>query len=133
MTGISPMQPGPPHSGPVPPPMPSVPTRRPSRAKTWLTHGVTAFVALIIGVAIGSPDATEDEAGRERPAPTVTTPSLAAETMRAHEPLATETAPARTTAPSTPLPSPEPTAKPGPATSFKGDGQYLVEPRKKAG
>ncbi|MFD5549793.1 hypothetical protein ACFWJQ_24080 [Streptomyces goshikiensis] len=124
MTGTSPMQPGPPHSGPVPPPMPPAPTRRQSRAKAWLTHGVTAVVALIIGVEIGSPDAAEDKAGRERPAPTVTTPSRAAETTRAHEPPATEPAPARTTAPSTP--SPEPTAKPGPATSFKGDGQYPV-------
>ncbi|MER6313622.1 hypothetical protein ABT237_07610 [Streptomyces sp. NPDC001581] len=81
---------------------------------------MTAFVALIVGVAIGSLDATEDKAGRERPAPTVTTPSRAAETTRAHEPPATEPAPARTTAPNTPPPSPEPTAKPGPATSFNG-------------
>ncbi|WP_030845110.1 hypothetical protein [Streptomyces sp. NRRL F-4474] len=87
---------------------------------------MTAFGALIIGVAIGGPDVTEDKAGRERPAPTVTTPSQAAETTRAHEAPATEPAPARTTAPSTPSPSPEPTAKSGPATSFKGDGQYLV-------
>ncbi|MFE2326520.1 hypothetical protein ACFXD5_21750 [Streptomyces sp. NPDC059385] len=88
---------------------------------------MTAFVALIVGVAIGSPDDAEDKTGRERPAPTVTTtPSQASETTRAPEPAATEPAPPRTTVPSTPPPSPEPTAKPGPATSFEGDGQYLV-------
>lgn len=131
MTGTSPIQPGSPHPGPgwgpVPPPMPPAPARRPSRGKAWLTHGVTAFVALIVGVAIGSPDDTEGKAGQERPAPTVTAPSRAAETTRVPESPATEPAP-RTTAPSTPPPSPKPkpTAKPGPATSFEGDGQYLV-------
>ncbi|MFF4166298.1 hypothetical protein [Streptomyces sp. NPDC001741] len=89
---------------------------------------MTAFVALIVGVAIGNPDGTEDKAGRERPAPTVTTPSRADRTTRAPESPATEPAPPRTTAPSTPPPSPKPTvtAQPGPATSFEGDGQYLV-------
>ncbi|GAB2460273.1 hypothetical protein [Streptomyces incanus] len=65
---------------------------------------MTAFGALIVSVAIGSPDDTEDKAGRERPAPTITTSSRAAENTRA----------------------PEPPAKPGQAPSFEGDGQYLV-------
>ncbi|MEU7026532.1 hypothetical protein AB0A60_07520 [Streptomyces sp. NPDC046275] len=92
--------------------------------KPWLTHGATAVVALIIGIAIGGSGDGGGEAGGERPTPTVTTP----DTTREPEPSTTTPEPPRTTAPETtpPPPKPTPTAKPGPATSFEGDGMYLV-------
>ncbi|MFD6654990.1 hypothetical protein ACFWEB_07505 [Streptomyces parvus] len=121
MTGTSPYNPAlrtpGPGGSPAPPPLPPPPARSPSRAKAWLSHCVTAFVALIAGVAIGSPDDTEVKAGRERLAPSVATPYRATET-RAPEPPAAKPAPPRTTAPSTPPPPPKATAKPGLATSF---------------
>ncbi|MFJ3615419.1 hypothetical protein [Streptomyces hydrogenans] len=88
---------------------------------------MTAFVALIVGVAFGSPDDAGDKAGRERPAPTVTAPSRAVETTRAPGPPTTAGAAAHDD-PEHPAPSPKPkpASKPGPATSFEGDSQYLV-------
>ncbi|MFJ8232577.1 hypothetical protein ACIQ9E_21830 [Streptomyces sp. NPDC094448] len=116
MTGTPPIPPGTPPPGagwgPVPP-TPPASAPEPSRVKPWLTHGATAAVALIIGIAIGGSGGGVGEADGERPAPTVTAPE-----------------PPRTTAPQTtpppPKPKPTPTAKPGPATSFEGDGMYLV-------
>ncbi|MGA4943922.1 hypothetical protein [Streptomyces cinereoruber] len=123
MTGTPPIPPGTPPPGagwdPVPP-TPPAPARKPSRVKPWLTHGATAVVALIIGIAIGGSGG--GEAGGERPTPTLTTP----DTTREPEPSTTAPEPPRTTAPETTPPPPTPTAKPGPATSFEGDGMYLV-------
>lgn len=123
--GPGPYQAPGPHQGPyftaaVPP---ALPPRKPSRAKVWLTHGAAAFVALFIGVGMGASggsDAEADDAkagGPVKPGPTVTVTGAAAEARPA--PTVTKTVTAK------PKP-PKKTEAPGPATSFSGDGEYLV-------
>ncbi|MFB7223084.1 hypothetical protein [Streptomyces sp. NPDC056227] len=103
-----------------PPPMPPAhpPTMgKPSRRKAWLTHGATAFVALIFGAAIGGNGESDDTtASSARPAPAVTVTKTA--DAAAPEPAATVTQKVTVT--------PKPAKKPGPPTTIDGDGQYLV-------
>lgn len=103
-----------------PPPMPPArpPTMgKPSRPKAWLTHGATAFVALIFGAAIGGNGESDDTtASSARPAPAVTVTKTA--DAAAPEPAATVTQKVTVT--------PKPAKKPGPPTTIDGDGQYLV-------
>lgn len=100
--------------GPVPP-MPQPPVRQASRRKAWITHGAVAFAALLLGAGMsggGEADATDGAKAKPRPTVTVT----ATETAKA-EPA--PTAKPEKTAPKKP-------EKPGPATGFAGDGEYLV-------
>ncbi|MGC4945447.1 hypothetical protein ACLQ2N_04405 [Streptomyces sp. DT224] len=118
--------PGPsPASGPQPggwygaavPPVPQ-PPRKSSPAKAWLTHGAAALVALFLGVGIGASGGsdTEKTEAKANPGPTVTVTGAA----RARPaPTVTKTVTAK------PKP-PKKTEAPGPATSFSGDGEYLV-------
>lgn len=109
-----------------PPPQPPAHLqRKPSRRKGWLTHGGAALAALVVGIGIGG--SGEAEAGTDaaaavpKPGPTVT------RTVQAEPaPTVTRTVTAK------PAP-PKKTTAPGPATSFAGDGEYLVGTDIKAG
>ncbi|WP_225846852.1 hypothetical protein [Streptomyces sp. HPF1205] len=114
----------------------------PKKRRPVLTHGAVALVALVIGVGIGQSGGSADD-GKKAAASTTTSPAATA-------PAATAPSPAPTAAPSTGTPTtetpttqaptteapkpattkpavkPKPTAKPGPPTSFDGDGEYLV-------
>lgn len=102
-------------------PVPPAPSpRKPSRAKAWVTHGAVAFVALLIGTGIGSSgeaDADNKADASAKPGPTVTATAKATETAKAAPaPTVTKTVTAK----------PKPTKEAGPASSFSGDGEYLV-------
>lgn len=103
------------HAVPVPP-VPS--PRKPSRAKAWVTHGAVACVALLIGAGIGSSgeaDADSRTGTSAKPGPTVT--ATATETAKAAPaPTVTKTVKAK----------PKKTKEAGPASTFSGDGEYLV-------
>ncbi|WP_406423291.1 hypothetical protein OH809_06495 [Streptomyces sp. NBC_00873] len=105
-------------------PTPPVPLpRKPSRGKAWLTHGAVAFVALFIGTGIGSSgdaDADTKAGASAKPGPTVTATKTA---EAGPAPTVTETVTAK----------PKKTKEAGPATSFGGDGEYLVGEDIKAG
>jgi hypothetical protein len=108
---------------PVPPayvPQPPA-AKKPSRGKAWLTHGATAFVALVLGAAIGGSGASGDTADSAPPAPTAT----ATKTARAAAPEA-EAEPAKESAKETRTAKPTPTQKPGPLAGIDGDGTFLV-------
>ncbi|HEX5566740.1 MAG TPA: hypothetical protein VFY14_07410 [Streptomyces sp.] len=113
----------PPGGGQVPMGQPMRP--KPSRRKAWLTHGATAFVALMVGTGIGS---SEDSGGTDSsaaPAPAVTVTKTAAPGGGKPEPTATVTEKVTVT--------PKPAKKPGPATTVEGEGQYLVGEDMQAG
>lgn len=97
---------------------------QPSRRTAWLTHGATAFVALMVGVGIGGDGDSGGTGGSAAPAPAVTVTKTAARDG-APEPAATVTKKVTVT--------PKPAAKPGPATTVEGDGQYLVGEDMQAG
>lgn len=123
-------------------PSPVIPKKR----RPVLTHGAVALVALVIGVGIGhgggSADDGKQAAGSATTSPATTasattTPSQAptgapstqtpSTQTPATEPPATEAPKPATTKPAVKPPvKPKPTAKPGPPTSFDGDGEYLV-------
>ncbi|WP_344005996.1 hypothetical protein [Streptomyces thermocarboxydovorans] len=105
------------------PPVPAPPAgmasgRKPSRRKSWLTYGVTALVALVIGAAIGGDGESGGKDTSAAPAPTVTVTRTAAAQAGEPEPAVTVTEKVTV--------KPKPTKKPGPATTVAGDGQYLV-------
>ncbi|MCP3818384.1 hypothetical protein NLX86_09725 [Streptomyces sp. A3M-1-3] len=105
--------------GSVPPP----PVKSPSRGKAWLTHGVVGLVALIIGAAMGGSDGGGADASAGagvKPGPTVTVTATAG---AAPAPTVTKTEAAK----------PVKTEEAGPASSFEGDGEYLVGEDIKAG
>ncbi|MDR6976236.1 hypothetical protein J2X68_002924 [Streptomyces sp. 3330] len=111
--------------GPTPPVQP-VPLKPVSRRGQRIKYGVTAAVALFVGVGIGagggesaSGDTADVEAG---PRPTVTV----TETARG------EAAPAPTVTEMVTVP-PEKAEPVGPATTFSGEGEYLVGEDIKAG
>lgn len=100
----------------VPPSAPKVPTRR----RVRITYGAIAVVALFVGVGIGASggSGTADgstSAAEAQPRPTATV----TETARAEAepaPTVTETVTAQ----------PKKTEEPGPASSFAGEGEYVV-------
>ncbi|WDM17278.1 hypothetical protein J3S85_14715 [Streptomyces lavenduligriseus] len=81
-----------------------------------MTHGATAFVALVIGAAMGGGGGSGSTADSTRPGPAVTVTKTA--DALAPEPAATVTAKVTVT--------PKPAKDPGPAASVAGDGMYLV-------
>ncbi|MEU2424726.1 hypothetical protein ABZ619_27515 [Streptomyces sp. NPDC007851] len=103
------------------PPVPSLPPTgpAPSRRKVWLTHGATALVALVVGASIGGGGKSGGAADSARPAPAVTVTKAAAGEPKPAVTV-TETVKATVTA------KPKPVKKPGPPSSFSGEGQYLV-------
>ncbi|WP_409470692.1 hypothetical protein [Streptomyces sp. HC307] len=109
--------------GAVPPRPPQAPTGKPSRRKAWLTHGVTALVALVIGAATGGGDESGSATDSARPTPAVTVTKTA--DAPAPEPAVTVTEKVTVT--------PKPAKEPGPAASVEGDGMYLVGEDMKAG
>ncbi|MFF4344817.1 hypothetical protein ACFY00_33455 [Kitasatospora sp. NPDC001540] len=103
------------------PPSPPAPSRKPPRFKAWLTHGATALIALLLGAGVAAP---EDEGQDTAQAGSASTATATVTAPAAPAPTVTVTAAASaTSAPETPAPPPSPD---GPATSFSGDGKYLV-------
>ncbi|MFI1048970.1 hypothetical protein ACH4U3_24795 [Streptomyces griseoruber] len=99
---------------------------KPSRRKAWLTHGATAFVALVIGAGIGGDGDSDGTDGSAAPAPTVTV------TKTATAPGGGEPEPATTVTEKVTV-TPKSAKKPGAATTVEGDGQYLVGEDMQAG
>ncbi|MER6348039.1 hypothetical protein ACWC10_19425 [Streptomyces sp. NPDC001595] len=104
---------------------PGQPTRDRRR---WVKYGTVALVSLFVGVGIGSGNGSaetgEKEAGTgAAPRPTVTVTETAEAAAPEPAPTVTETVTAR----------PKKTRAPGPATSFCGEGEYLVGEDIKAG
>ncbi|MFE1201520.1 hypothetical protein ACFW5V_07490 [Streptomyces sp. NPDC058762] len=119
---------------PFPPPMPphTPPVQPNSRNRAWLKYGAVALVSLLVGVGMGASGDTGSEAeaaadakAGPRPTATVTETAPAAEA----EPAATVTK----TVTETVTAKPKKTKEPGPATTFSGDGEYLVGEDIKAG
>ncbi|PPS88071.1 hypothetical protein [Streptomyces sp. MH60] len=118
---------------PFPPMPPNTPAPQPkSRNKAWLKYGAVALVSLFLGAGIGASgdagneaEAATDATDAPRPTVTVTETAPAAEAEPA--PTVTETVTETVTA------KPEKAEEPGPATSFSGDGEYLVGEDIKAG
>ncbi|CAL9277223.1 hypothetical protein SUDANB5_05748 [Streptomyces sp. SudanB5_2050] len=132
---ILPSTPGPYGGGqpPFPPVPPSSPIGRPApRGRAWLKYGAVALVSLLVGVGIGSSGDSggggETVAASEAdPRPTVTVTETASPAEAEPAPTVTETVTETVTA------EPKKTEEPGPATSFSGDGEYLVGEDIKAG
>ncbi|MFF3499314.1 hypothetical protein [Streptomyces sp. NPDC003247] len=111
------------HQNPWGTPPPAFPPGRPTapaRRRGWLVYGVIPFVALLVGVGIGSSgeDGTTDggtSGTKAAPGPTVTV-TKAAKNGAEPGPTVTETVTAK----------PKETKEAGPATSFSGEGEYLV-------
>ncbi|MGX5186570.1 hypothetical protein ACWKT5_28330 [Streptomyces avermitilis] len=105
--------------GPAFPPAQPMP-RSVGRRRTWLTYGVISFVALFVGVGIGASGGDSTAAGastdaKAAPRPTVTV-TKTGEAQAAPGPTVTETVTAK----------PKKTKAAGPASSFSGEGEYLV-------
>ncbi|WUU81429.1 hypothetical protein OG790_08160 [Streptomyces cellulosae] len=115
---VPPTSPGQPQAG-----MPAGP--RAPRRKTWLTHGATALVALLIGAGIGGDGESGGKDDSATPAPAVTVTETAPAADGAPEPAVTVTEKVTVT--------PKPAKKPGAATTVEGDGQYLVGEDMQAG
>ncbi|MFJ9198799.1 hypothetical protein [Streptomyces flaveolus] len=119
--------------GPFPPVPPDSRAGRPDpRRRTWLKYGAVALVSLFVGVGIGSGGDTNGDGkktadAKAAPRPTVTVTETAPAAEAAPAPTVTETVPETVTA------EPEETEEAGPATSFSGDGEYLVGEDIKAG
>ncbi|MFD7709728.1 hypothetical protein [Streptomyces sp. NPDC059786] len=123
--GISP---APPHGAwrPVPP-VPPAPPKPSARRRPWITYGVISLVALFFGVGIGASGSDETGSGssgdaKAAPRPTVTVTEMA-QAEAEPGPTVTETVTAK----------PKKTKKAGPASSFSGEGEYLVGEDIKAG
>ncbi|MFD4256305.1 hypothetical protein ACFWR9_01405 [Streptomyces sp. NPDC058534] len=118
---------------PVPPVPPHGPAGRPDpRRRTWLRYGAVTVVALFVGVGIGASGDTGGEAkastdAKAAPHPTVTVTETAPAAEAEPAPTVTETVKETVTA------KPKKTEEPGPATTFSGDGEYLVGEDIKAG
>lgn len=91
---------------------------KPSRRKAWLTHGATAFVALLVGAGIGGSGESGGTGDSAAPAPSVTVTKTAAPAHDKPKPRVTVTAKVTV--------KPKPAKKRGPATAVEGEGQYLV-------
>ncbi|MFG2322736.1 hypothetical protein [Streptomyces sp. NPDC048568] len=121
--GGRPLYPPPPHTSPVQPK---------SRNRARLKYGAVALVSLFVGAGIGSSGDTGNEAeaaadAKAAPRPTVTVTETAPAAEAEPAPTVTETVTETVTA------QPKKTEEPGPATSFSGDGEYLVGEDIKAG
>ncbi|MFJ2733448.1 MULTISPECIES: hypothetical protein [unclassified Streptomyces] len=116
---------------PVPPPggghspMGQPTTPKPSHRKAWLTHGATAFVALMVGTGIGNSGDSGSTDNSAAPAPAVTVTKTAAAERGEPKPAVTVTQKVTV--------APKPAKKPGPATTVGGEGQYLVGDDMQAG
>jgi hypothetical protein len=108
------------------PPFPGQPPaeRKPFWRKAWLTHGVTALVALIFGAAIGSNGDSGGTTDAKGAAPTATVTKTAG--AGAPKPAVTVTKTVKETVTAKPKAKPTPVKKAGPPSSFPGEGQYLV-------
>ncbi|MFF1679793.1 hypothetical protein ACFVYG_27630 [Streptomyces sp. NPDC058256] len=112
---------------PIPPAPPTAPKPRGSR-RVWIIYGAIALVSLFVGVGIGAggdsgaADGSADEVN-SKPGPTVTVTETAAAEAAEPGPTVTETVTAK----------PKETKEAGPATSFAGEGEYLVGEDIKAG
>ncbi|GHH95060.1 hypothetical protein [Streptomyces capillispiralis] len=100
--------------------------------RRWLKYGAVALVSLFVGVGIGAGSGSADtveETGDSKaaPRPTVTITETAGAEAPEPAPTVTETVTETVTA------KPKKTKKPGPATRFSGDGEYLVGEDMKAG
>ncbi|MFK4146862.1 hypothetical protein [Streptomyces sp. NPDC004065] len=110
---------------PVGQPMSPLP-RKPSRRKAWLTHGATAFVALMVGAGIGGSGDSGGTDSSAAPAPAVTVTKTAAATHGGKpEPAVTVTEKVTV--------KPKPAKKAGAPTTVDGEGQYLVGEDMQAG
>lgn len=94
----------------------------------WLKYGAVALVSLFAGVGIGSSDGSSDAgkgdaAAKAAPQPTVTVTKTAGAGDPKPAPTVTKTVTAK----------PRKTKESGPATSFSGEGEYLVGEDIKAG
>ncbi|MFF0206081.1 hypothetical protein [Streptomyces sp. NPDC005017] len=94
------------------------------RRRRWLKYGAVALVSLVVGAGVGSGgdsagtgEAVADAKAAPRPTVTVT---RTAEAGAGPAPTVTETVTETVTA------KPKKTVEPGPATSFSGEGEYLV-------
>lgn len=108
-----------PHSAPQPGeqfpgggwhPTQAIPPQPPRRGRRWLSYGLTAFIALVVGVGIGSSGDEPNASAPPQPTVTVTeeVESESAKAIESEEPVS------------------EPKEETGPATTIPGDGQYLV-------
>ncbi|MEH0515556.1 MULTISPECIES: hypothetical protein [unclassified Streptomyces] len=109
-----------------PPPLPQVPAGPgvPSRRRQRIKLGATAAVALFVGVGIGAGGSSGSASGdttdaKAVPGPTVTV-TEAARSEADPAPEVTETVTATVTA------QPKKAEPAGPATTFSGEGEYLV-------
>ncbi|MFE0903489.1 hypothetical protein ACFW3Y_09705 [Streptomyces rochei] len=128
-----------PSAPPIPPTLPTLPVlpdsqagHPSSRRGTWLKYGAVALVSLLVGAGIGASgdtnsDGKETADAKAAPRPTVTVTETAPAAEAEPAPTVTETVTETVTA------EPEETEEPGPATSFSGDGEYLVGEDIKAG
>ncbi|MEV0693916.1 hypothetical protein [Streptomyces sp. NPDC050388] len=125
-------QPDPGAQGPFGLGAPAGPAQSPKRRGRWLKYGAVALVSLFIGVGIGS--SGEGSAASE---------NTAADTESAPRPTATVTETVKADGGAKPAPTvtetetvtakPKKTKEPGPATSFSGEGEYVVGEDIKAG
>jgi hypothetical protein len=105
--------------GPTPPPVPPSFAKPPARNRQRIKYAATAAVALFVGVGIGASggestmDSTSDAKAGPRPTVTVTETARAG---AAPAPTVTETVTA----------TPKKAEPAGPATTFSGEGEYLV-------
>ncbi|WP_328563780.1 hypothetical protein [Streptomyces coelicoflavus] len=136
-----PTQPAPgPYGGgrpPFPPMPPNAPAVQPkSRNRAWLKYGAVALVSLLVGVGMGASGDTGNEAevaadAKAAPGPTATVTETAPAAEAEPAPTVTETVTETET--ETVTAKPKKTKEPGPATTFSGDGEYLVGEDIKAG
>ncbi|MDU0257455.1 hypothetical protein RVN83_31220 [Streptomyces sp. PU10] len=118
---------------PFPPMPPHTPAVQPnSRNRVWLKYGAVALVSLLVGAGMGASGDTGSEAEaaadtKAGPRPTVTVTETAPAAEAEPAPTVTETVTETVTA------KPKKTKEPGPATTFSGDGEYLVGEDIKAG
>ncbi|MEU0335813.1 hypothetical protein [Streptomyces sp. NPDC006193] len=124
-------QPSPPagheSQGPFGPGAPAGPGQPAPSRRRWLKYGAVVLVSLFVGVGIGNSGSAETGKGAAeagpRPRVTVTEKADAAAPKAAPTVTETETVTAK----------PRKTRKPGPATGFPGEGEYLVGEDIKAG
>lgn len=116
-------QAGPP-VGPGPQGLYALAPAAPKKRHPVLTHGAVALVAVFVGVGIGHSGGPSDDGKKVAAAAVTTNPATTTPAATVPAQTATGDPKPETTKPA--LGKPKPTAKPGPPTSFDGDGEYLV-------